>query len=144
MAYGMNVRVAACTLLAMLAGGCATEKAVVYDGLAEVEKVIADSKKPVLLMFFKGGCASCAALEPTFDQLANEYKDRAVVAKFMILTFVFGVTSPELKDRYGVVFVPHVILTVNGQERQHWIMDYNIDDYRKGLDEALGKTAPPK
>jgi thiol-disulfide isomerase/thioredoxin len=140
----MNPRLAACALLALLAGGCASEKAVVYTAPSEVETVVASSPKPVLMMYFKGGCASCAALEPTFDQLAAEYKDRAVIAKFMILTLVFEVTSPELKDRYGVVFVPHVVLTVNGQEKQHWVMDYNIDDYRKALNEALGKTPPAK
>ena len=123
MTQGMNVRLAATAFLALLAGGCANEKAVVYADQAEVERVISSSQQPVLMMFFKGGCASCAALEPTFDQLAAEYQGRAVIGKFMILTLVFELTSPELKDRYGVVFVPHVVLLVNGQEKQHWIMD---------------------
>jgi thioredoxin 1 len=144
MAHGTKLLLAACTLLALLAGGCASDKAVVYGSPAEVEKVIAGTPQPVLLMFFKGGCASCAALEPIFDQLAAEYQGKAVVGKFMILTLVFEVTSPELKDQYGVVFVPHVILTVNGQEKQHWIMDYNIDDYRKALNEVLGNKPPSK
>ena len=130
---------AALVLLAALAGGCADSggKAIVLQDKAEFDQVALHADKPALVMFYKGGCASCAALEPTFDKLAGEYAGRAVVAKFMILTFVFGVTSPELKEKYDVVFVPHVVLLVNGQEKKHWIMDYNIDDYRKALDQYV-------
>jgi thioredoxin-like negative regulator of GroEL len=129
----------------MLAGGCdapASHKALDIEEAAQVKKVIADSNQPVLLMFYKQGCASCAALEPIIDRLATEYEGRAVVAKFMILNVGFGVKSRELKDRYNVVFVPHVILTVGGQEKQHWISDYNTDDYRKAINGALGKVGP--
>jgi thioredoxin 1 len=100
---------------------------------------VKETAKPVLVMFFKGGCASCAALEPAMDDLANEYKDRAVIAKFMILTFTFDVTSRELKDRYGVTFVPHVTLLVNGQEKGHWIMEYNKTVYENALNEAIAQ-----
>ena len=131
-------------ILASLVGGCADvgEKALLLQDEAQFQQVAVETDKPVLVMFFKGGCASCAALEPTFNQLAQEYKGRAVVARFMILTFTFGVTSPELKERYGVVFVPHVAVLAHGQEKSHWIMEYSIDAYRKGLDEALAQAGP--
>ena len=129
----------ACALLVLAAGGCAGgPKAVSLKDAAEFKSLVTGADKPVLVMFYKGGCASCIALEPTIDQLASEYEGRAVVAKYMILTFTFGVTSPELKEKYGVVFVPHVALLVNGQEKQHWIMEYSIDGYRKALNEAVG------
>ncbi len=125
-------------LPAALAGGCGpAEKALVLSDKAEFDAQALNADKPALVMFFKGGCASCAILEPGFDRLATEYKDRAVVAKMMILTLVFGITEPELYERYGVVFVPHVVLLVNGQEKKHWIADYNLDHYRQALDEVV-------
>lgn len=126
--------------MAPLLGGCGG--AMLIKDEAQFQSVAVQSTQPVLVMFFKGGCPSCALLDPTIDQLANEYKGRAVIARFMILTPLFEVTSQELKDRYDVGFVPHVVLLVNGQEKNHWISDYNIDDYRKALNAALGSGRP--
>ena len=74
-------------------------------------------------------------VSPTFV-LAQEYHGRAVVAKFMIMYFTLWPTSIEIKNEYDVVFVPDVYLLINGQRRQRWTADYDIDHYRKGLDEV--------
>jgi thioredoxin-like negative regulator of GroEL len=97
------------------------------------------------MMFFKGGCASCAALEPTIDKLAGEYEGRAVVAKLMVLEFTFTYPSPEvhdIHDRYDIGMVPTVRLFVHGQQVKRWDSDYDINHYRQGLNEALGTPAP--
>lgn len=131
--------------LALSAGGCARSGGPIeLEDEADFNATVQRSPKPVLVMFYKAGCASCMALDPTIDRLAHEYAGRVVVAKFMILTFAFGVTAPDLKEKYGIIFVPHVILFVNGQERQHWIMDYNISDYREALEAAIGNANRPK
>jgi thioredoxin-like negative regulator of GroEL len=78
------------------------------------------------------------------DQLADEYRGRAVVAAFRAYTFYFGVPCDEIKSRYEVVLVPTVILFVNGQEKHRWFADYSADSYRKVLDEVLGPPAPKK
>lgn len=133
----------ACASLSLLAAGCGeTERALVIQNEAEFQTAAVQETKPVLVMFFKQGCASCAALEPAMDELASEYKGRAVVAKFMVLTFTFGVPSPELKERYGVVFVPHVVLLVGGKEKGHWITEYSKTVYQNALNEALAQSHP--
>ena len=138
------VALAGLALPALLAVGCDEGgKAIVLKDKAEFDAIALHANKPALVMFFKGGCASCAALEPTFDKLAGEYEGRAVVAKLMILTFVFGITEPELHDRYHVSFVPYVVLLADGQEKKHWIMEYNADLYRKALDEVVGPPVKP-
>jgi thioredoxin-like negative regulator of GroEL len=122
--------------LSLAGGGCSSTSTLEINDPAQLQTLVAQKDKPVLVLFYKEGCASCLALMPTIDQLAREYKDRATVGQYMILTFVFGVTSQDVKDRYDVVLVPHVVLLVNGQEKARWIMEYNIDAYRKVLDQV--------
>ena len=104
---------------------------------AEFNSVVQTPDKPVLMMFFKGGCASCAALEPTMDTLAGEYEGRAVVAKIMIVQMDFMPAQPEIMKQYYMHIVPAAILFNHGQEVKRWYVNYNINDYRKGLDEAI-------
>ena len=125
--------------LSLAAGGCNSAGALEINDPAQLQTIVAQKDKPVLVLFYKQGCASCMALMPTINQLAREYGDRVTVGQYMILTFVFGVTSQEVKDRYDVILVPHVVLLVNGKEQARWIMEYNIDSYRKILD----GVAPP-
>jgi len=40
-----------------------------------------------------------------------------------------------------VTFVPTVLLFVKGKEVQRWFSDYNINNYRRGLDGVLGTAA---
>jgi thioredoxin 1 len=138
-----SLRLAVLALL--LTGGCAAagHKALVIEDDAQFESAAMRADKPVLVMFFEAGCPPCALLEPTMDQLATEYQGRAIVSKFMILAFLGRVTSPELKIRYEIRLVPHVVLLVNGQERTHWVGYRGIEEYRKGLDEALAQARPP-
>jgi thioredoxin 1 len=136
-----------CLLAAVgLAGGCGNGgKATVMRDAADFNSTIGNSDKPVLMMFFKQGCASCAALEPTIDQLAGEYQGRAEVAKLMVMLFTLVPPSEEvhqIKDRYDVVFVPVVILFVHGQQVKRFDSDYDINHYRQALNEALGAPAP--
>lgn len=127
----------ATALLALsLAGGCSSAGTLEISEPAQLQSLVDQKDKPALILFYKDGCASCLALMPTINKLAREYEGRVNVAQFMILNFVFIPTSQEVKDRYDVILVPHVVLMVNGKERARWIMEYNIDSYRKVLDEV--------
>jgi thiol-disulfide isomerase/thioredoxin len=83
------------------------------------------------------------ALEPTLDQLANEYADRVKVARFQVLTFVFGVPSREIKERYNIVLVPTVILFDNGKEVERWFAEFSAAKYRTAMDELLARRKTP-
>ncbi|MCY2928857.1 MAG: thioredoxin family protein [Planctomycetota bacterium] len=69
------------------------------EDAAQFKQVALQGGKPVLVYFYKGGCPSCIAADPLIATLAREYAGRVVVAKFMLMTPLFAVTSPELKDR---------------------------------------------
>jgi thioredoxin 1 len=97
------------------------------------------SDKPVLVDFYKWGCASCLSVDPVKDQLADEYRGRAVVARFWMAHFWFAPTDWEVFKRYSFGFFPTVILFVDGKEKCRWVWDTNADNYRKELD----KLVPP-
>ncbi len=124
--------------LALLTGGCAGGKMTPVSSAEEFQEKVIRASKPALVEFYKGGCPSCAALDPTMDKLADEYRGRAVVAKFELMTPAFTITSPEVKERYDISFYPTVILFVDGVELKRWVVEYSLADYRKALDAAVG------
>ena len=138
-----------CAFLCFVAGGCAGGEPTHLRNAEEFQQVLAQDDKPVLVDFYKGGCPTCIPMDGLMDKLAREYKDRVVVAKFMLVEPYFAVTSPELKERYAISYFPTVILFVHGRETWRFLRDYELDDYRKALDKALlgpstqGRVLPP-
>jgi thiol-disulfide isomerase/thioredoxin len=141
------VALVACVALVLTAGGCATNQMKSISDRADFQQKVLRSDKPVLVDFYKGGgCPTCVLLNPTLTQLADEYKGRVQFTSFEAMTPFFQVTSQTLKDRYDIQYFPTVVLFVNGREKQRWILDYNIDNYRNALDQvtrapAAGATA---
>ncbi|MDQ5984465.1 MAG: Thioredoxin 1 [Syntrophus sp. SKADARSKE-3] len=78
----------------------------VTDGNFEQE--IVKSDKPALVDFWAPWCGPCKALGPFVEELAGEYKDRAVVAKINIDD------NPLTASKYGVRSIPTMILFKNG------------------------------
>ena len=127
----------ACAVLALVAAGCAGDKVTRIADEAAFQKIVIDANQPVLVDFYKGGCATCIPLDGVMDQLVDEYKGRAIIAKFQTMTLLFGIPSRQLKEKYDIVFFPTAILFVNGQEKRRWIIRYGITGYRKELDQLV-------
>lgn len=127
----------AAAVLVMLAGGCAGGKITRIADEAAFQQIVLATDQPVLVDFYKGGCATCIPLDGVMDQLVDEYKGRAVIAKFETMTAFFGIPSRQLKERYDIVFFPTAILFINGQEKKRWIIRYAINSYRKELDQHV-------
>jgi thioredoxin 1 len=141
--YGRIVCLAAGAVLALAAGGCGGSRTQhLKETGADFQQQVLKADKPVLVDFYKEGCAACGALDPILDQLADEYRGRVTVAAFRIYTFFLEVTCPPIKEQYDISFTPTVVLFVNGQEKHRWIVDYNADAYRKVLNEVAGASAP--
>jgi len=132
-------RLLLCVILAILAGGCASEKIIKIKDYAEFEQKVIQSPKPVLVEFYKQGCPTCVVLESNLNKLAQEYEGRVVFAKFELMSGVFVPQCPELKEKYNLRYLfPTALLLVNGQEKQRWILKYDMDSYRMALDKVLG------
>ena len=132
-------------VLVLAAAGCASHANVTRTSQAdEFQREVIQADKPVLVEFYKQGCATCVALDATFDELATEYEGRVKFVRFQLMTFLFGVDAPEIKEAYDITFFPTVLLFVKGQERHRWVMHYSKADYRKALEEVAGAAAGTK
>ena len=125
-------------LLVPVAGGCGPAKFKPVTNEAEFDEQVLKADKPVLVAFFKGGCATCLFLDPCMDQLAEDYDGRVKFAKFELMRFWFEVTCPAIQKRYRIGLFPTVVLFVEGKEKKRWVIDYSGDAYRKVLDELVG------
>ncbi|MCY2924813.1 MAG: thioredoxin domain-containing protein [Planctomycetota bacterium] len=122
-------------LLLAAAAGC-NNNAVELNTTAEFDKALQITDKPVIVLFWKFGCASCMMLEPGFEKLATEYKGRIFAGRVMIMNLMFISPFPELQRKYEIGFVPVVILFENGQEKQ-------LEKYHKALTALVGPPDKP-
>jgi thioredoxin 1 len=137
-----GVAMVICATLILVAGGCSGKVRWLHNE-AEVRDLLATADKPVLMDFFKGGCASCMFLDPGLEQLADEYDGRVIVARYELMRFWLEITSFKLWKEHRIGLYPTVVLFVNGKERKRWAMDYFLEDYRRVLDQVAG-PAPEK
>jgi thioredoxin 1 len=125
--------------LALAAGGCGASKFTHCNTAAsDFQQQVLQAPKPVLVEFYKAGCPTCGLLEPTLDQLADEYAGQLAFVSFELMTPYFAVTCPEVQKRQRIAYYPTIILYVNGVERKRWILDYSINNYRVALNETVG------
>ena len=134
-----------CWALAFIAGGCGqpaavgpSEPLVQIDSTAQFNSTVLDSRKPVIVMFYKEGCPACAKLEVLLGQLAAEYHGRAVFVKYPLATPLGIVKNRELRDKFEVYVWPTAMLFFDEREKKRWLTnDFPADVFRKDLDEIL-------
>jgi len=125
-------------VLTLVIGGCATSVPLTpVKSTDDFQTKVLDNQRPVVMLFYKQGCAPCAALQPTLKELAYEYKGRVVFAEYPLMSFVFIPNNAELRDRYEVAIYPTVVLFMNGLEKHRWVAEFGKAAYRKVLDEAI-------
>lgn len=65
--------------------------------------------KPVFVDFYAEWCGPCKMAAPIIEELSEEYKDKAVIAKLDVDD------SRELAQKYQVLSIPTVIVFKGGQ-----------------------------
>lgn len=70
---------------------------------------VLDSNKLVLVDFGAEWCPPCKALEPTIEQLSNEFAGRAVIGKIDVDQ------NPQTAVKYGVRNIPVLLFIKNGE-----------------------------
>lgn len=73
------------------------------------EEVVLKSSKPVLVDFWAEWCGPCRMVGPVVEELANEYKDKAVIGK---LNVDF---NPKVATDYGIMSIPALLFFKDGK-----------------------------
>jgi len=77
---------------------------------SEFEEKVLRSQLPILVDFFAEWCGPCKLAEPVLEELADTYKEKAMIVKIDVDK------DPEAAQKYGVLSIPTTILFKSGQE----------------------------
>lgn len=73
------------------------------------EEVVTKSSKPVLVDFWAEWCGPCRMIAPLVKEIAEEFKDTAVVGKVDVDS------NPTITARFGIRNIPTLLYFKNGQ-----------------------------
>jgi len=95
------------------------------------DATVINSKMPVLVDFWAPWCGPCKAVAPILDELANDYKDKMVIAKLNVDE------SPQNASKYGVSAIPTLLIFKNGEPVQSMVGYKPKTELKKAIDEVL-------
>jgi len=75
---------------------------------ANFEELVLKADKPVVVDFWAEWCGPCRIIGPIVNEIAEDYKDRAVVGKVDVDN------NPNIAARFGIRNIPTVLFFKNG------------------------------
>lgn len=80
----------------------------IHTNDASFEEDVLKADKPVLVDFWAEWCGPCKMIAPILEEIAVDYADKLVIAKFNIDE------SPATPPRYGIRGIPTLMLFKDG------------------------------
>ena len=76
---------------------------------ANFNEIVLKSEKPVMVDFWAEWCGPCRMVSPIVSEIADEYKEKAVVGKLDVDN------NPTVSAKYGIRSIPTILFFKNGE-----------------------------
>ncbi len=73
------------------------------------DEIVLKSQKPVMVDFWAEWCGPCRMVNPIVNEIAKEYKEKAVIGKLNVDS------NPEVSAKYGIRSIPTILFFKNGE-----------------------------
>ena len=95
------------------------------------DDIVHNSDVPVLVDFWAPWCGPCKMMAPIFEEIADEYADRAKICRL---------NTDEARDsaiEFGINAIPTLILFKDGKVQKKWVGLTGKKDIIAAIDELL-------